>query len=136
MHFETYDYINGDILDRIDVLDFGDILQNQHSIQPMVFRAFSDSTAITNLEMYLEDKGSWSDSEFGYYISSSFVTSVESGSSVFSHFTLVPDATATTTPGNVPIGWDITSSFYVWLDAQIADQTGITNANYRFFYNF
>ncbi len=138
MYFETYDYISGDIIDQVDAVDFGDILQYQHCVQPLVFRAFSDSTeAVTDLKIYLEDEGSWSGSEFGYYVSEPFVPSVESGSDKFAHFTTVPDASASS-PDGVSIGWDTTtsSSYYVWLDTQITDQTGSTDANFRFFYNF
>ena len=137
MYYKTYDYITGDVIDRVEAFDFGDILQNQHSAQPLVFRAFSDdSTAVvTDLVMYLEDKGAWSDTQYGVYISQSFVPSIESGSDVFTPLILVPDATAGS-PGDMTVGWDTTSSYYVWLDAQASIHNGTSNANYRFFYNY
>lgn len=136
MYFETYDYITGDPIAQVAAVDFGDLLQNQHSVKPLVFRAFADSTEnISSLKMYLESKGNWADSEFGFYNSQLFVASVESGSDVFSHFTAVPDASSTS-PDSSAIGWDTSSSYYVWLDTQITDRTGITSANYRFFYDY
>ena len=136
MYFEIYDYISGDLINRSSVLDFGDIIQNQHTNKPIVARAFKDSeNTITDFKIYLEDKGSWQDSDFGYYISPSFKSSIESGSNKLNHFIEVPNATISS-PNGVPIGWDTTSSYFFWLDAQIKIQIGINRANFRFFYNY
>jgi len=136
MYFKTYDYITGEILSQTEKLDFGDIFQNRHCVKPLVFKIFSDTeTSISNFKIYLENNG-WPESEFGYYISSTFESGIESGSTKLSnHFTAVPDASSTS-PHGVSIGWDTTSSYYIWLDTQITDQTGNTQANFRFFFDY
>lgn len=137
MYFETYDYITGNSIKIIEFFDFGDILQKRHCIKPLVFRAFQDSeNSISDFKMYLESKGSWNNTEFGYYISQNFESSIQSGSPKLSNImTEVSDASSTS-PNGVSVPWDTTSSYYIWLDIQISDQTAMTNANYRFFYNY
>lgn len=136
MYFKTYDYITGEILKQTEELNFGDIFQSRHCIKPLIFRAFSDTeSSVTNFKIYLENDG-WTGSEFGYYISPLFESGIESGSTKLSnHFAPVPDASSTS-PNGVSIGWDTTSSYYVWLDTQITDQTGTAQANFRFFFDY
>ncbi len=135
MYFETYDYITGDLIEQVSALNFGDIIQNQHSVKPIVLRAFSNEN-ITDFKVYLENKGTWKDTEFGYYISSAFESSIESGSNKLStHFTEVPDATASS-PNGVSVNWDTTSSYYLWIDSQVTTRSGIDEPNFRFFYTY
>lgn len=135
MYFEIYDYISGDLINQVNVFDFGDIIQNQHTVKPVVTRAFSNES-ITAFKVYLENKGTWKDTEFGYYVSSTFEPSVESGSSKLSnHFTEVPGATAVSLNG-VTVGWGTTASYYLWIDAQITTRSGMDGANFRFFYTY
>jgi hypothetical protein len=132
MHFETYDYITGDLVSIIDslnfnALDFGDIIQGQHCSKPAVIRAIADTeTNITDFKIIL-DKGLWKDSEFGYFSSSSFIPSIEAGSINFSIFN-------EGSPG-IPIPFTGNSSDYIWLDIQVF-QIGTTEANYQVSFNF
>jgi len=137
MYFKIYDYISGDLIDQVSVFDFGDIIQNQHTVKPIVIRAFSDiENTVTDLKIYLENKGLWKDTDYGYYTSSVFESSIESGSDKLSnHFTEVPNATALS-PGGIPIGWDTISSDFLWIDAQVTLQSGIGEAKFRFFYDY
>jgi hypothetical protein len=135
MYFKIYDYISGDLINQVSTFDFGDIIQNQHTVKPIVIRAFSNEN-ITNFKVYLEDKGTWKDTEYGYYVSSTFEPSIESGSTKLSnHFIEVPNATISSLNG-ITIGWDTTSSYYLWIDSQITDRSGIDAANFRFFYTY
>lgn len=127
MRIESYDYINGQSLGQPDSLSFGDLIQNQHSIKPVVIRFFSDltdSTDISNVRLKLENKGAWSDTEYGFYQSPSF-TRIESGSSLFTHFS---DSTMNLT-------WDGSSTGFIWLDANIKQNTGISEAGFKLLYD-
>lgn len=137
MYFKIYDYISGDVIDQASELNFGDIIQKQHCLKPVVVRAFSDiESTVSDLKIYLENKGRWKDTEYGYYLSSTFESSIESGSSKLSdHFVEVPNATVLSLNG-VPIGWDTTSSDFIWLDSQITESDGMSEANFRLFYDY
>jgi hypothetical protein len=139
MYLENYDYITGDLIGSFTTFDFGNLIQNQHCLKPLVFRLIPDQeTSLNNIKIYLENKGTWKDTDFGYYIAQSFQPSIESGSSFFhDHFTEVPNASSAS-PNGVPIPWDSTTraSQYVWLDTQITAQTGLNDVNFRLFYDF
>jgi hypothetical protein len=135
MHFETYDYINGQPLGTFQQLDFGDLIQNQHCVKPVVFRAIPDQeTNVSNLALYLENKGPWKDSNFGIYAASAFIPSIQAGSNVFNLMVEVPGAVSDSSNGN-SIEWDSTASNYIWLDAQIHNVTGFSQANFRLFFD-
>ena len=138
MIIEIYDYISGEVIDQATALDFGDLIQRQHSVKPIVLRLLSDTeTTVSNLKIYLEDKGIWQDTDYGYYKSATFVPSIESGSTELSnHFTEVSNATAAD-PGGVSLDWLTDVSDYLWIDAQVTEQAdGVSDANFRIFYDF
>ena len=135
MHTESYDYISGQSLGATS-LSFGDLIQNQHCVKPVVLRLIADitdSTAISNVRLFLENKGPWKDSEYSYYTDTNF-SRIESGSSIFKSFTEVPGATSSSS-GSVNLPWDGTTTDYLWLDAQIKQVTGMTQANFRLFFD-
>jgi len=66
VYFEIYDYISGEVIDQAVALDFGDLIQRQHCVKPIVLRALSDTETVSNLKIYLESKGIWKDTDFGY----------------------------------------------------------------------
>lgn len=136
MYFELYDSVSGDTIGRTLNLNFGDIIQDHHCVRPVVFKAFSDvENSVSNLKFYLEDTGAV-EAKFGYYTSPSFEPSIESGSDKLSnHFTEVPDASSTS-PNGVSIGGDATSSDYVWLDTETPEKSGLSEPNFRFFYDW
>jgi hypothetical protein len=135
MHYDIYDPTTGELLGSLQQLDFGDMIQNQYCLNPLVIRAIPDQeTNISNLVMYLENKGSWKDSIFEYYINPTFISSVQPGSNLFTPFIEVPNAVSGS-PNGVPIGWDTTASDYVWLGTQIHNVTGFSQANFRLFYD-
>ena len=137
MHFEIYDYISGEVIDQAEALDFGDLIQRQHCVKPIVLRAL-DTEPVSNLRIFLESKGVWKSTDFGYYTSAIFVPSIESGSTkLSSHFTEVPNATlADTVPPGVRLGWHDNFSYYLWIDAQVTEEAdGVDAANFRVFYD-
>lgn len=141
MYLKQYDYITGNILNQINEFDFGDLSSKQHCLKPLIFKAFSETDeTISGLKIYLENKG-LTGTQFGYYIDATFQSSIEAGSSKFSgndstsgHFIEMPGADSTS-PNGVSIGWDTTSSHYVWLDTQSTGQ-GSSDATFRLFYNY
>ena len=136
MYFELYDSVSGDSIGVTELFNFGDVIQDHHCVRPLVFRAFSDvETSVSDLKVYLESKGSI-EADFGYYTSPTFEASIESGSTKLSnHFTEVPDASSTS-PNGVSIGWDTTSSDWVWVDTETPEKTGLSEPNFRFFYDW
>ena len=136
MHFEIYDYISGEVIDQAEALDFGDLIQRQHCVKPIVLRALSDTEAVSNLKIYLESKGVWKSTDFGYYTSAIFVPSIESGSTkLSSHFTEVHNATPASSNG-VSLDWLSGVSDYLWIDAQVTEEAdGVNEASFRVFYD-
>lgn len=138
MRIESFDYINGNSLGEasLNQINFGDLIQDQHCTKPLVIQFKPDSTGISNLKLFLENKGEWKDTEYGYFIASDFTSNIQPGSNLFTHFTEVPDASKMDSYG-VIIPWnsDKSCSDYVWLDADIKQKAGMVTANYRLFYD-
>jgi len=136
MYFEIYDYISGEVIDQADALDFGDLIQRQHCVKPVVLRALSDTETVSNLKIYLESKGIWKGTDFGYYKAAVFEASIESGNDKLSnHFVEVPNATEVS-PNGVSLDWLSGVSDYLWIDAQVSEEAdGVDEANFRVFYD-
>jgi hypothetical protein len=139
MHLETYDYLTGKPIETIQDLDFGALIQTQHSTRPILFKAVSDGEPNVNgLKLYLESKETWKDTQFGYYTDSTFIPALEAGNARYSHFVETNDATYgfyDTSSNGVSVGWDQTSSDYVWLDAHVFYWTGTNQVNFRLFFD-
>lgn len=139
MFIRTYNSVSGNIVDSsASNLDFGDILQGQHNPTPIVLRTLpAAEVTISDLKLFLESKGGWTNAEFGYYADSSFISGIESGGSELSnHFIEMPDATSGS-PNGVSLGVTDGTSDYVWLDVDLPfSQTGVAEPNYRFTFNF
>jgi len=139
MFIRTYDYITGKplaTLSSLSSISFGDNIQNQHCSKPQVIRAESDEIlSDSSVLLFLEDKGSWKSTQFGYYVSSDFTSSIESGSPALSNHFIETSGATVDSPNCVKVPWDRTASNYVWLDCHIYDATGIINPNYRLFYS-
>lgn len=139
MFIRTYNPTSGNTVDSsASDLDFDDVLQGQHNPSPLVLQTLSDTeVTITDLKMFLESKSGWENAEFGYYIDSSFISGIESGSTELSnHFIEAPNATAAS-PNGISVGFNDGASDYIWLDIDIPfSQTGVAEPNYRFTFNF
>jgi hypothetical protein len=137
VHFETYDFITGKPISQTVTLDFGDIIQGQHCSKPVVVRAMTDTETVTNAIMYLQNKGLWKNSAFGYYLNSTFLPSIEAGSAALdsSHFIEVLDPVHATPGVGVPVPFSGNASEFIWFDIQVF-QTGTTEATYQMVYNY
>jgi hypothetical protein len=141
MDFEFYDYVSGDVIGRVPLIDFGSMIQNQHCIKPVVLRALASEQENTNyvydLIIFLQNKGQL-DSTFGYYRTPGqydFIPSIESGDSRFVVLAEVPSATQYSAGGiSLTIDQSTRYSEYLWLDVQMT-QTGYTEANFRAFFS-
>lgn len=139
MHIETYNPVSGkSISNPATELDFGSVVQGQHTPRPAVIRLLPDNeTTVSNLKLFLESKGGWGSAEFGYYSNPSFVAGIEPGGSELSnHLTEVPNATGSSSEG-APINVSGNISDFIWLDIDVPEpQTGIAEPNYRFTFDF
>jgi hypothetical protein len=140
MHIELFDPQIGKSLGITQQLDFKDIIQNQHCTKPIVLRFVPDTeVSISNLKLFLEDKGVDKNSNFFFYTHSVFIPGIESGSNVFSPFSEVPNVASYSTSGGyivdpqtIPNG---SSSDFVWLDVQSLNQIGVNLPNFRLFFD-
>jgi len=150
MHFQVFDYATGKLIgplsasDSTAALDFGDLIQGQHCSKPVLVQAVTDNeVSVTDSILFLENKGLWKDSQFGYFMAadkSLYVSPnppIEAGGAMISnHFIEAPNASQMTPcPPGVPLNFNGNASDYVWLDIQVF-QTGATQAGYRLFFNF
>jgi len=132
MHFNSYDYQTGQLIESTASLNFGDIIQNQHCSGPIVLKVFPTvETDASNLLFYLVDKGPWKDSEFGFYTDSTFSV-IETGSDLFVH---MEEGYSHPNAGK-PVHWNGTSSDFIWVDAQIHNVTGSSEPLFRLTYDF
>lgn len=137
MYIEKYDNITGNSLGTFSNLNFNDLVQNQHSFKPTVFRLLADSTDVvnTNLSFFLSSKGAWADSTVSYYNNPIFIPSIESGDLRFNFLSEVSNPTIDSFHG-ITLTWNIINkvSDYVWLDV-IAHKTGTTEASFSVFWS-
>lgn len=138
MHIESYDYITSQVITPVTGLNFGNVIQGQHCLKPIVLKAIADpqDASVSNLWLYLIDKSAWQGAQYGYYVDSTFTPGVEAGSTSLAqnHVQALPDATAGT-PGGIQMGWDTTASYYVWFDVQIPNLSGPNETAFRLFFD-
>jgi hypothetical protein len=140
MHIEIFSPQTGVSLGITQLLDFKDIIQNQHCTNPLVLRFVLDQEAsVSNLKLYLESKGLNKNSDFFFYTYSVFVPGIESGSDVFDPFVEMPGVVSPFTPNGYIVG-PVTipngvSSDFVWLDVQSLNQTGVNQPVFRLFFD-
>jgi len=140
MHIEIFSSQTGVSLGVTQQLDFKDIIQNQHCTNPIVLRFVPDQEAsVSNLKIYLENKGVSKNSNFFFATSSMFFPNIESGSDVFAPFIEMPGVDSTIAPYGYTIDPVVipngSSSDYVWLDVQSLKQTGVNRPNFRLFFD-
>jgi hypothetical protein len=116
-------------------IDFGSFAAGNHSKNVRVVKPVVSGGTISQISLYLENKGGLNNSNFGRFKSSDNILNIQAGSDYLSgHFTEVPGVSTflsgglALTPSNLE---------KVWLDIE----TGSTdirsgNVNYRFVYNF
>ena len=139
MKIRAFSPQTGDLIsDSITGINFGNIRQDEHCVSPVLIQPFkTDEDLFTDILLYLQNNGGYSQSQFGYLISSDLILGVESdipgatGTVISDHFTLVSDATG---PGDVMLK----PCDYVWLDVQVGltESGSTTNVNYRFVFEY
>jgi len=144
MKIRAYSPQTGNLVaEDITGINFGLIRQNQHGSLPVCIRPVKDTEDITGLELYLQNNGGFSSSEYGYFHSSDFISGIRSytsgltGNVISDHFTVVTSPPSVT--GGVSIGLNASGEGeYVWLDVQAgASETGSTSTvNYRFVFEY
>ena len=146
MKIGAYSPRTGNLLaDDITGVNFGNVRKGEHSSLPVLIRPEKEDEDITGLEMYLQNDGGFSYTEYGYFVHSDFVlvhsydpsVTGDTGYFISDHFTEVsnpPDVT-----GGVPLNIYLDNySDYVWLDVQpsLLETGGTSTINYRFIFEY
>lgn len=128
------------ISEGVTGITFGNVKQGLHCVVPIVIKPIKTSeNEFTQMKVFLQNNGGFNSSNFGYFLSSTFVTGVAAGSSYLSdNFVLEANPSATGVNG---VELDLVSGIpadYVWLDVQVgALETGSSSTiNYRFSFDF
>lgn len=148
MKIQAYSPQTGELIaDSISGINFGNILQGEHCISPvLILPVKTTEDLFTSLILYLQNNGGYSQSAFGYFLSSDLITGITSYISsdvtgeISDHFTLVSDPSyASDATGGIGI-YSLSDQpcDYIWLDVQVGQQeTGsTTNVNYRFIFEY
>ena len=145
MKIRAYSPKTGNLLaEDITGINFGNVRQGEHGVLPVLIRPVKETENISGLEMYLQNNGGFSSSQYGYYVNSDFYTGVRSyvagvtgGIPITDHFTTVPSPPSIT--GGVSINLNVDGEGdYIWLDVESGSyETGSTNTlNYRFIFEY
>lgn len=144
MKIRAYSPQTGNLVaEDITGINFGLVRQGQHGSLPVCVRPVKETEDISGLELYLQNNGGFSSSEYGCLHSPSFLTGVRSyvagltGNVISDHFTVVTNPPSMT--GGINIGLNASGEGeYVWLDVQAgASETGSTSTvNYRFVFEY
>lgn len=135
---ESYDPIDGSLLSSdISSLDFGGIVRGRHCSQVAVIKPISEGT-VTELELFLENNGGFSNAQFGYLAQADLVTGITPGDARLSdHFTENSGVSDFTT-SDYGVMLDPNTPEYIWLDVQIGlgSAIGAGSVNYRFVFEY
>jgi hypothetical protein len=144
MKIRAYSPQTGNLVaDDITGINFGIVRQGQHGVLPVCIRPVKDTEDISGIELYLQNNGGFSSSEYGYFHSSEFIPGVQSdspgftGSFLSDHFSVVSNPPFVT--GGVNLGLNTSGEGdYVWLDVQAGSlESGSTSTvNYRFMFEY
>ena len=146
MKIGAYSPYNGQLLAEVVCgLNFGNVRQDEHCVLPVVVRPLLEDETAISLELYLQNNGGFSQTQFGYYTAPEFRSDVRSYEGVIAvgttyisdHFPLVSDPPQPS--GGVHLDIDGEGyGDYVWLDVQAgATETGGSSSiNYRFIFEY
>jgi hypothetical protein len=137
MKIGAYSPHNGQLLaETVSGLNFGNVRQDEHCVLPVVVRPLLEDETAVSLELFLQNDGGFTQTRFGYRVSTDFLCDLAPGVDLSDHFNLTSDPPQ---PGGVPIAIDVDGyGDYVWLDVQAgASETGGTSSiNYRFIFEY
>jgi hypothetical protein len=145
MKITTYNPTTGNpIVDDATGVDFGKTIQGNHISTPIVIKpVVTTESNFTHLALFLEDRGTFTNSLFGKYKNATFIPGVVAGSNYLSdHFvqrTGVSDFYAEdSTMAIEGLVLTAASPEYVWLDAHVGyiQAVGSDNINYRFVFDY
>lgn len=138
MKVRQYTISNGvALVDSITGIDFGSMNPGAHCANAVAIKPIKTSeTNFLTMKLFLQNKGGFNNSSFGYLKYSSFINNISAGSSFLSdHFTLnaIPSLT-----GAGAVTLTAATPEFVWLDVQAgASENGFTHAaRYQFQYDF
>jgi hypothetical protein len=139
MKIRAYSPQTGNLISEdITGINFGNIRQGEHCVSPILIQPLkTDEELFDGILLYLQNNGGYTQSQFGYFVSSDLFTGVNSddpgatGTIISDHFSLVSDATGAG-------GVSSQSCDYIWLDVQVGlTESGSTsNINYRFVFEY
>jgi hypothetical protein len=133
----SFHYITGEKIATVNAFDFGKVIQGHHGNHPLVLQfEASTETTLSFIKIYLENIGVWPKTAFGYFISPTFISGIGSGSALLSNeFVEVPGATISSSNG-VTLNCTSNKSEYIWIDVDIQQGIGISDVNFRIFYDY
>jgi hypothetical protein len=116
-------------------ISLGSVAAGNHNTTAIVVKPSALSGSFSSINLYLESKGSFTSSNFGYYKSIEGITGIVPGSDYLSdNFLQVPSVTGYDAGG---IALSPSNPEYVWLDVEVgATDIATDSANYRFVYDF
>jgi len=144
MKIMTYDPTTGNLISADATgIDFGKTIQSNHTSTPVVIKPDPDGSNLSHIALFLESRGTFTNSLFGKYKNATFIPGIAAGSTTISdHFVqrsgvsdfYAPDA-ALATDGLVLNAAD---PEYVWLDAHVGyiQTVGSGTINYRFVFDY
>ena len=146
MKLNSYNPVDGSLLtsDTTSV-DFGSVIQGYHNTTAVVVQPYDDTESLTisNLAMFLEDRGSFASCAFGKFSSGSLITGIEPGDNYLSdNFTAingVSDFTNYSGTSDLGLVLNTECTDYVWLDVEIGtSQSAISGGtiNYRVVFEY
>lgn len=118
MKFSEYDVKIGTLIkDHASYINFGDIPQGEHCDTVKVVRVVkTDETTVSNIQFFLQSKGSYSDSNIGFYKTDTFNKTITPGDSNMNTHLSVD---ATPVDGGSK-GRAVNENDYIYLDADLA----------------
>jgi hypothetical protein len=143
MKIRAYSPKTGNLIaEDITGINFGNILQGEHSSIPVLIRPVLEDEEAYSLNLYLANNGGFSNTEYGYLVSDQFVPGVESFDDVSDGgFIYISDhfQNPSETSDAIEIAVDDAGvGEYIWLDVKPGDiESGSTNSLvYRFLFEF
>lgn len=131
LELTSYDPETGEPIETTDELNFGILIQGQHSYRPVVLKVVSPDTT-SNLKLFLERKTE--DEEYAYYTNPTFIPFIKSGGpELQNHLIETPDASFSS-PNGISIPLTDKTSDFIWLDVYIPSDNRRISPNFRFIF--
>lgn len=138
MKITQYNPVNGaELADQVTGINFGAMQPGSHSTNAIVIKpVVTTESSFTELKLFLQSKGGFTSTQFGYFLNSTFVSGLVGGSAQISgHFTVNSNPSLT---GAGAVNFTAGTPEYAWLDVQAGlNENGFTTqARYIFVFDF